>query len=1152
MLLLDRQSGATTQPRGAASDATLPVGRLQLRLRADGHVLDLLPGKTTIGSSPRCNVRIEQPGVQPLHCLIVEGAEGWRVRSWVANSTLNGEPFEEAALVAGDCLCLGPVELDVFDPEAETLAPQPVLAPKVDVNDAEEIRVGRDRARSRSRQLLKALRAERSTHRRLSEQLVKLQESHLDAIAEQHEVSRTLESCLDELATAREQLRELEQVHASARQDLELRNEQLGFEIGELSAQLHEVSQSHSLNAVDRQRIADEQAELEERLRQYTESHAQLQSEVERLTSEKNATTEQYHRLSDVNARLQSDVLQLADEKAAVDEQYRQLADRVPRLENEVERLANQKENLEAEREGLRRQNEQLLSEAREIAGERGLLLEDQASLRQERSELRQQNESLRARVAQLNDEQSTLAVNNLTLEEKRDAFARQVEQLQAQVKKLGEENARLAAAKSTLAEEQARLVAEQKRLTELEREITAVVAGRENASAELYRALLQISEMQERDDQHKEVITAYEMLRKEHDQAHDVLDQLKSEVQRLSDERSAAEAAWQALTAEAAALGESQQQLAGENATLVASLNESRQQLEKLQSERTTLGSVADELERERAAKLEAEAAAAASLAENERRLEECERRLAEQSQKLAEQSGRFEEQLHLHVERADELAETVSVLEQQLAAASKSRDALVCDQQEAELRLADAESRHGQQLRRIQELELQLSHAEQRAAEAAEIAARQPVVAQAAEAERSIGRGESHGEPVIDCAEGVVVPSALPASQPVGSDWNQPTSGASDWQPVSAEVLTDAIANAESNRLAEAGAVEEGRPVEGLLKEEPEVTSQASLVTEEASSPLDLLWRSAAEQAESESGDSLLAKQAESEPPIKHEPPSFIDRYAHLLDDNQSEAPLGRAGELLSSKPAAMSSIAAASVDTCMDGERVGGSGDAPARGQLFNASASLDKKDDLFSSKGDDEESIEQYMAKLLQRMRGDSEAAKAEAPAPVEATSSQNDGGENIEPAAADDEAAPAAENAEEESVDALELLKRRVSAMAPTTNMSALRALANETARMAISRHELNKLRRSATTKVIVATLAGVTSLWLVLNSSEWRSLSVVAAGVTLFVAVYWVGETFRTLYRLKRAINRAIEVAAMATQVESPALPIDVESDEEG
>src|SRR4051812_7655595 len=64
MLVLDRQNDVTSQARAGA-------GRIQLRMRPDGQLLELPEGKTTIGSSPRCNVRIEQAGVQPLHCLIV-------------------------------------------------------------------------------------------------------------------------------------------------------------------------------------------------------------------------------------------------------------------------------------------------------------------------------------------------------------------------------------------------------------------------------------------------------------------------------------------------------------------------------------------------------------------------------------------------------------------------------------------------------------------------------------------------------------------------------------------------------------------------------------------------------------------------------------------------------------------------------------------------------------------------------------------------------------------------------------------------------------------------------------------------------------------------------------------------------------------------
>jgi hypothetical protein len=113
------------------------------------------------------------------------------------------------------------------------------------------------------------------------------------------------------------------------------------------------------------------------------------------------------------------------------------------------------------------------------------------------------------------------------------------------------------------------------------------------------------------------------------------------------------------------------------------------------------------------------------------------------------------------------------------------------------------------------------------------------------------------------------------------------------------------------------------------------------------------------------------------------------------------------------------------------------------------------------------------------------------------------------------------------------------VKRRVTSPAPMTNLGALRALANESARSAISRHELTKLRRNAVTKTIVATLAGVTSLWLMLDSPDLRNVQFITACGALLVAAYWAGEAFRTLLNLMR-------IAAYEGPEET-ALPIDVE-----
>jgi hypothetical protein len=124
----------------------------------------------------------------------------------------------------------------------------------------------------------------------------------------------------------------------------------------------------------------------------------------------------------------------------------------------------------------------------------------------------------------------------------------------------------------------------------------------------------------------------------------------------------------------------------------------------------------------------------------------------------------------------------------------------------------------------------------------------------------------------------------------------------------------------------------------------------------------------------------------------------------------------------------------------------------------------------------------------------------------------------------------------------------EALARR--AAAPTTDLGALRALANETARSAISRHGLKKHRRDAVTKVIVSSLAGIASLWLMLDAANWLDLQFIAACVALIVAAYWAGEAGRATLESFRAAaydgpsaeHEGIESRASA------ALPIDVEA----
>ncbi len=1312
MLLLDRQPGATTQPRGTAS-------RVQLRLRADGQCFELPPGKTTIGSSPRCNVRIQQPGVQPLHCLIADGPDGLRVRSWAGNTALNGVPFEESALSLGDCLSLGPVELDVIDPQAGTPPAKAVAAPVADTKETEQFRAG-ELARSRSRQLLETLRHERTAHEELRQQVAKLQESHLDAIAEQNSMSDKLqrvlaeqngasgrlESTHAELAAARRQLVEYQSLDV-ARQELAERNEQLGFEVGELSAQINELTRGQVEAANERQKIVDdhaalheerrqlvgensrlqndtgrlanEKAAVEELNRQLAEHKSQLQSEVGRLVDAKNAVGEQQGQLAEANARLQDEVGRLANEKVAADEHNRQLIEQKSqlqsevsqlryekssvseqhgqlteansRLHDEVSRLANEKAaadeqnrqlieqksqlhreigqltdeknalseqhgqlteansrlqrelsqltnhaaELDGEREGLRRQYERLEAENRSLVSERGTISDERTALCQERSELRQQNEELRDRVIQLNEENSAMAVGKLTLVEQRDALGQQAEQLQASVAALNEENAALAAAKTTLADELARLVAEQKRLSDVERKMTGAVADRESTSAELYRALLQLAEVQERDEQNKEVIAAYESLSNEHSQLIHETSELKEQMHRLGEERAAVEGAWQELSGEAATLNESQQRLSEENSTLLANLDETRQQLEKTQQDYTALAGLAAELERERAAKLQAEADAAAAIAEGERRLAEQEQQFAEREQQFAEQGRQFAEQ-------SRQFTETIQTIKQQLAAASDMRTSLERTREEAQLHLAEAESRRVEQSRRILELETQLTAAEDLAAELKEQALRQaetdrdnkasvsaavsleqarrieeleaqlaaaeelaaklkeqasapPVAGWANAAAEPIRQATTHARSGLDLADALGdVASPLMNEQPTEFNWSAARAEAQtgnpsvhDWD----QSDTSEDRTAEAVKFAETanpwgGSISGQTPADGgafgedeaSVEPQPEQTlwptkPEVSLPNESADVAASIAESSADELANEPQAlaisDPFSAKPQESlERPTAPEQTSFIERFSHLLTDDvgTTEEKPNPLGELANSMPAVADVVKPEAVATS--------------------------------SSKVEEEDSIEEYMAKLLQRVRGDSPGGPASqaqpSSMPLNAPAAKNQArtaGASAPLTMASPRLATEGQGfaADSQPTEDSEPLKRKFAAPTPQTDLGALRALANETARQAISRHELRKHRRSAVTKVIVCTLAGVTSLWLMLDSPDWYSIQFITACMALLVAAYWAGETFRTLVGSLRAATYDGPEAGLDVPeaIEPTALPIDVE-----
>jgi hypothetical protein len=240
-----------------------------------------------------------------------------------------------------------------------------------------------------------------------------------------------------------------------------------------------------------------------------------------------------------------------------------------------------------------------------------------------------------------------------------------------------------------------------------------------------------------------------------------------------------------------------------------------------------------------------------------------------------------------------------------------------------------------------------------------------------------------------------------------------------------------------------------------------------------------------------------------------------SFFEKYGHMFDDDglDSEQPAGETSR-------------GSSID------EIGNSDSITRKPQ--NRERVQPDGDTTSESTGEEEESIEQYMAKLLQRVRGDRPGTTDSQSAAVKSNPSGSEWSSSFQPAAtysAAPAAQPTAATSEHAKAGAdgewlttsLGTVRRKAPIVEQPADLEALRAVANESARRAISAHGLRMHRRNAITKVIVSTLAGMTSLFMMLAAPHWQDLQFITACVSLIVAAYWAGQTYAELIDAFRA-----------------------------
>ena len=105
----------------------------------DDRTVELGPGKSTVGSSERCQVCIDDPNARPLHCLFVREGASVSVTRWAAGVLINGNEFATSPFEMGDCLQIGAVQMSLVVNETADGAPSPAPRPQSIASPAQPV-----------------------------------------------------------------------------------------------------------------------------------------------------------------------------------------------------------------------------------------------------------------------------------------------------------------------------------------------------------------------------------------------------------------------------------------------------------------------------------------------------------------------------------------------------------------------------------------------------------------------------------------------------------------------------------------------------------------------------------------------------------------------------------------------------------------------------------------------------------------------------------------------------------------------------------------------------------------------------------------------------------------------------------------------------
>lgn len=269
-----------------------------------------------------------------------------------------------------------------------------------------------------------------------------------------------------------------------------------------------------------------------------------------------------------------------------------------------------------------------------------------------------------------------------------------------------------------------------------------------------------------------------------------------------------------------------------------------------------------------------------------------------------------------------------------------------------------------------------------------------------------------------------------------------------------------------------------------------------EAIMAPPEQASATDGLWQDAVSVEEPSPADGLVSSSANAEaeplpacdasdavePAPEFSPPSFIDQYRHLLEERVDPLP---------------GTLAPGGTRPVIDDEFL-----SPAKAET------------CASPNDDSDEALESYMASMMRRVRSSApsyESSQAEVgPDDFKEVDSHLIGSRTLD---GDSSEAPAAAEFLAEEPFTFEAVKHATRKPALASDLTALRELANNSARTAIATHAHQRSRESAMTKVAIALTAAAATAYLFISAPAigawqvWAGAATGAVGLTAAVQI---------------------------------------------